>query len=142
MGVATVTAEQLIQYMPVPYAVSTFDSVYAIPTKEWVLGEYSTFYKDFLTKMGLSNWHVDFDCDNFATLFFTLAQCGHARAETRKEGIAIGVFCYVPWNAGKNEAHAINVAVTDKGVIFLEPQTCFEKTLDLKELQSCFQVLF
>lgn len=116
------------------------DDTYAIPTKEWVLGEYALFYKSFLERMGTPGWRDDFDCDNFAAVFWTMAQCGHARAMTKKQGIAIGMFGYQP--DGAAAGHAINVAVTDKGVIFVEPQSCKEVFLTKTEALSCSLALF
>jgi hypothetical protein len=113
------------------------DQSYAIPSKEWVLGKFSRYYKNKVFGWGLWRWKPSFDCDNFARVFASLAQVSHARSSgSGAEGLTIGEFFYDRQGYG---GHAINIIFsTPTSFFFLEPQTCKEIQLSQQERLSCF----
>lgn len=116
------------------------DKTYSIPHSEWLRTTFYDFFHAWLQKKELQKWKPNHDCDNFSFLFRTFGQIAHAKSTDPNfsEGVAIGVIFY------KKEGrfgHAINVAITEKGVIWIEPQN--GKFLDLtqEEIQSIYFVL-
>ncbi len=130
------------------------DSAYALPTRAWLLDVYAPWFKEHLRLWDVASWEAEaHDCDDFAVMYRACAQVAHARHVRRlpgkdprtgvtykKTGFAVGEFWYKDSRIG---AHAINVAVTaDAGVVFVEPQTGFQKHLTPDEYFSSFMVKF
>lgn len=98
------------------------DVDYALPKASWLTGTFYDFYRAWRFDHNLNEWSTKNDCDNFASLFFAFAQICHAKGDRVEEGIAVGQMFY-GLNGDRTKSHSINVAVTDKGVIAIEPQT-------------------
>lgn len=119
------------------------DADYACPTTSW----FSVFYdwwKKTRFDVGLTKWERINDCDNFARSFAQAAQDCYALTalppgETRPEALAVGEFMYTQQNGG---GHAIVIAFTEVGFVFIEPQTGQFLTLTEQEKDSCFYVRF
>lgn len=125
-----------------------FDASYALPSKEWVLDDFSHYFRVFLNRMGLEKWDEQFDCDDFSRLSFglaiiaqALAGIAHAKTRKRKEqGLAFGVFNFM---LNEKTGHSINTFITKKdGVLFWEPQTQALTTLSESEKKSASFILF
>jgi hypothetical protein len=78
------------------------------------------WYKDQLFRLGVVRWDDVFDCDNFAFLFadllcakFAVDSWGRAPAQSP----AVASMLY--WPPG----HVISAIRTDRGLVYLEPQT-------------------
>jgi hypothetical protein len=102
------------------------DEIYAVPTKDWLLGKFSKYYRRKLFGWGLWKWRPTFDCDDFASFFRALAHLAHAKSKNSGvEGITVGECWY---RVSNSEAHAVNVALIDEGntiiLVYIEPQTC------------------
>lgn len=112
------------------------DSTYLKPTKKWLLGSFSKTFKKKVFGWSLWKWKPSFDCDNFSTLFYSFAQVCHAKSINNDiEGLTVGEFWYKDKNSGY---HAINICIVEnREIIFIEPQTCKEKTLTEEEIKSC-----
>jgi len=121
------------------------DENYAVVKKNWLLHPFYNYYKKVLKGLKISGWTEDFDCDDFARLFFSIAQACHAKGNTKNQGISVGLMFYVEEEEyGMIYGHAINVAIVDDdlSVIFIEPQTGKEKCLTESERESCWFVYF
>ena len=71
----------------------------------------------------------EYDCDDFARLYCSLAQV------YSRNNIAIGEFWYKPTNS--KQVHAIVIAYSEKGLHFIEPQNGWEIELSEEEVYSC-----
>lgn len=115
------------------------DANYALPTSKWLLTSFYDYFLKWLSQNDLTEWRLKFDCDNFACLYYAFAHACHTKSNRKEEGIAVGEMWYEPGNGG---AHAINIACTEKGVIYIEPQTGKEVELTEPEKESCWFIRF
>ena len=115
------------------------DRQYAIPRLDWLLHGYGNWYKKVLRGLKIRGWQEQFDCDDFARLYADLCQACHAVGNSQSEGIAVGKICYIPEDGG---AHAINMAYTDEGIVFIEPQGVVQVDLTTDEIRSIYQATF
>lgn len=102
--------------------VLTGDLSYKAPLASWLLGEFDDYFRQCLTALGLQTWAAEnWDCDDFADLYATLAKICHQRTPgSDGTGIPVGVIWYLQEGTGP---HAVNAAITsDQGLIFIEPQ--------------------
>lgn len=115
------------------------DGVYNLPTTKWLQSVFLPFYVGVLKEIGVYEWHDRFDCDDFACLFRALAQISHRKSNGTGDGLTVAEIHYVA--AGTNGVygpHAINMALTEKGWVFIEPQNGSMKTLTDTEKKSIF----
>ncbi len=96
------------------------DATYARPTSGYMLGKFYEFYRAWLTEHSLGVWKEKYDCDNFASTFYTFAQICHFKSNRPEQGIAVGELYYRQDTGG---GHVINMSVTERGLILIEPQT-------------------
>lgn len=90
-----------------------------------------------LTQMGLQpKWDRRFDCNKLTETFVVVAQVGHAtrnwNSSNAANSLAVGEFWFMRDDA---TAHAIVFAVTERGLIFWDPQTASEVQLTPKQRQ-------
>ncbi len=117
-----------------PALLSINDNSYVLPDENWLA---TTFAEDFsLDQQPLGGYdHIGHDCDKYASAAIDLAHRAYIIAKKKTaEGIAFGLFYYQKDDGG---GHAINVAITEKGVEFWEPQTQKFVTLSPTEIVSC-----
>jgi len=116
------------------------DDSYAKPALAWLLGPFWAWFWNDRTNKGLLAWDRRNDCDNFARSYTQGCEDCHAiTAGNTDEGLAVGQFYYHRDIGG---AHAIVAAVTDAGLVFIEPQTGLRLALSPKEISTAFLVLF
>lgn len=112
------------------------DAAYAVVSSSAIPGLYQSF-RDVLNAQGLVKWDSRFDCNRFAGLFIGVAQARYAAAawhsETKAEALALAEVWYYPDAGGY---HAIVQARTERGDVFIEPQTGKELNLTARELAS------
>lgn len=115
------------------------DAEYNLPSKNWVLNEFSDSLVSCLKFLDVNDYKTENnDCDDFTRLAACLAQILHHRTSPEiKTGLAIGEFWYRFDSGG---GHAINFIIyldeTPK-IMFFEPQTQKEVFLSETEKQSC-----
>lgn len=116
------------------------DASYDFPKSGWVVGEYYKWFRQVLSALQSSAYvNEAWDCDNYADAFKLFADVAHNRMK-RATGIAVGVLFYQKEGAG---GHAINVVITsDRGLLFVEPQSGEFVTLTEKERKSVCLVRF
>ncbi|MCP4707907.1 MAG: hypothetical protein GY869_04715 [Planctomycetes bacterium] len=132
---------QIQRVCPSAVKIDTPDATYALPEKHWVYGGFYNWYVKVLHGLGVS-YRKNFDCDNFAGLFFELAGACHGRTKRDvAEGIAIGKIKYCV-KGDIAQAHAINIIVTGGGVWFIEPNGGEELVLSRVELHSVYAISF
>lgn len=124
-----------------PYCpVILSDATYATPTLAYLTGPFFRFFWNQRTNAGLMKWERKNDCDNFARAYAQCAADAHALTTAgTSEGLAVGEFDHHKAGAGP---HAIIVAFTDAGQVFIEPQNGKQITLTPDEIASCFHVRF
>ena len=115
------------------------DANYARPTTAWLTGKFNDYFRNWLFQNDLLKWAENFDCDNFSSFYYSFAQACHTKSNRKEQGIAVGEMFYRQNGTG---GHAINVAITEKGVIYIEPQTGQQIKLTDVEKQSCWSVRF
>lgn len=115
------------------------DKSYAEVNSAWLARWYPIF-RSRLFKIGLTQWNARFDCNRFADFYANLAQAFFAvemfHSNTQVDALALGPVWYRrDYNRG---AHAVIQAVTERGRIFIDPQTGAEIQLSPAERRSCF----
>ena len=112
------------------------DNDYNLPKKEWLFGAFYSFFITELGRLGVNIWDEKFDCDDFSCMFRLYAQICHKRSKGKAEGIVISEIGYTQESGG---LHAAICAFTDKGPVFLEPQTGKTLLLTENEIQSIYR---
>lgn len=117
------------------------DVDFAKPMLNWLTGTFYDFYKSWRSDYGFDTWSNKLDCDNFSSMFYCFAQLCHSKSDRSEQGIAVGEMFYLI-DGDKNRGHAINIAITDAGVVTIEPQT--GKVLKLTDIEkkSCWFIRF
>lgn len=122
-----------------PAKVIFSDSEYNLPTNSYVFNKFYPFFQKELFRLKIDGWSQKFDCEDYAKMFKTLMQACHQNSDGDAEGIAVAEIHYKR-DSGDN--HAINAIITDKGLIFLEPQTGESLVLSENEEKSIYFVNF
>ncbi len=122
-----------------PAKVIFSDNEYNLPTYSYIFNKFYPYFQKELFRLKIDGWSQKFDCEDFAKLFKTLIQACHAQSKGNAEGIAVAEIHYKRED-GVN--HAINAIITDKGLIFLEPQTGESLVLTENEEKSIYYVNF
>jgi hypothetical protein len=114
----------------------TGDNAYAQVRSEALPSFYANF-RSVLSEQGLVKWDDRFDCNRFAGLYITLAHARYAVAAwhsySEAQALALAEVWYVQESGG---AHAIVAAHTERGLVFIEPQTGKEIHLSERERAS------
>lgn len=126
---ATIPAQDLLETR----ADRTGSSHYAV-VQSGALPDLYAGFRATLSRQGLVRWDERFDCNHFAALYIALAQTRFAVAawhsETPAQSLALAEVWYYPDAGGY---HAIVQARTERGDIFIEPQTGQEIQLSATE---------
>lgn len=136
------TAAELTAFLPPLSFPFCYDTGYAVPTTHWLFGAFLPQWKAERQARGLWPYTRRNDCDNFARACCVAAQdawAQSAEAASDDEGLAVGEFCYTRRDG---QRHAIVAAITEAGLIFIEPQTCERIALLDEEINSCFRAAF
>lgn len=147
-GVAKVTADtgRVLTRADVQHetAVRFFgNDTYAEVNSRWLTGFYADFRAE-LFRLGVVRWNERFDCGRFAELYTSLAQAKfylesfHSR--TTAKALAIGPYWYVRGD-GKG-THAVVQALTERGRMFIDPQTGAEIQLTPRESATAYYQFF
>lgn len=88
-------------------------------------------HEDFLaalSRQGMSSrWDRKFDCNRFAALWIGLAHARYAveqwHSRQAPQALALAEVWYRPDGASPGTGHAIVAAVTESGLLYIEPQT-------------------
>ena len=119
------------------------DTHYAQVRHAWLADFYTRWRADLFRK-GVVKWDARFDCNRFAGHFVSAAQVEYFIANfhswTAGQALALGEFWYLP--DGAPARHAVVIAFTDKGVVFIEPQTGQEMVLTTSERASASAIRF
>jgi hypothetical protein len=98
------------------------DTHYAI-VRHSALTDIDGEFRRVLSRQGLVKWDGRFDCNRFASLWIALAHTRYAVAAWHSTSPAQALALAEVWHTTPDGAHAIVAALTDKGLVFLEPQT-------------------
>ena len=119
------------------------DRSYAEVNSAW-LAQWYPLFRSKLFKIGVTRWDHRFDCNRFADFYSNLAQAFFAtemfHSELPAQALALGPFWYM--RANGQGAHAVVQALTERGRIFIDPQTGQEMQLTPMERQSGYVQLF
>jgi len=136
------TAQQLGDHVGFPVILK--DTAYAEVSSSWLRGYYDDFRKT-LFREGVMRWEETFDCDDFASFYVSLAAVRFFNATwsspLKAEALAIGEYWYRP-EGGKGAGHAIVTALTERGQIYIEPQSGKEVYPTAAEKLSRYLVKF
>lgn len=103
-----------------PARVTFSDEFFNLPSYDWVFNAFYPYFQKELRRLKIDGWSNKFDCEDFTKFFKTLAQACHKSSKGTAEGLAVGEISYTKTSG---EYHSINIIETEKGLIFLEPQT-------------------
>ena len=120
------------------------DTHYGEVNSAW-LREFYGRWKADLFKKGVVKWDKRFDCNRFASHFAADAQIAYFvenfHSYTKGQAAAIGEVWYLV-GGQSGRAHAIVLAYTERGPIYIEPQTGKEVQLTAEERQSIYFARF
>jgi hypothetical protein len=121
------------------------DETYAVVNSA-ALSDYYSWYRRKLHDLGLTHWDTRADCDDFANLYADLFNLRLYLGQWEREnlpnaqGVAVARIHYRPDN--QIVGHAINAISTDKGLLYIEPQTGQFVTLSDSEELARFNIIF
>ena len=118
------------------------DADYNTPRADWLLGEFEGWFRDALRRLGIEAYVDEAgDCDDYADLYAVLARVCHRRMpKCAGTALPVGVLHY---RTSAGNGHAINVALTsDRGLLYIEPQTGKTVTLTAEEKRSAWLLKF
>lgn len=131
------TRPELLAFLPdVPWCpVHLGASEYRVPTLGWLRGP---FYEAFTRRYwneGLGKWSRRYECRDFARAYAAMAvECWATSNEIAEEdSIAVGELWF---NPTPSTGHAICPAITDVGLVFIDPQNNQLCTLSTEQLLS------
>lgn len=126
-------------------AVLISDSMYAIPTREYIENEFAPWAREKLAKIVGDYEAEDADCDDFADVCACLARMAHRKTldRPRATAIAFGDFWYTREDGGDHAICSLILAPSGSyELTFFEPQGCEFVNLTQKEIESCVYVGF
>lgn len=145
LGFAATTGRVLTR-ADVQLATSTLffgDSLYAEVNSRW-LARYYVDFRAELFRLGVLRWDRRFDCNRFAEFYASLAQARFYRDTFQSalpaQSLAIAPFWYL--RADGKGAHAVVQALTERGRLFIDPQTGHEVTLSVTESATGYYRFF
>ena len=119
------------------------DETYAEVNSRWL----ERFYPEFraeLFRLGVVRWDARFDCNRFAEFYTSFAQARFYRemfqSRIAAQALAMSPFWYV--RADGKGAHAIVQALTERGRMFIDPQTGREVQLTPIESATAYYRFF
>lgn len=119
------------------------DEAYAEVNSAWLKPFYARFRSE-LSRLGIVKWDERFDCNRFVELYTGLAQADFYRcnfhSDTKARALALGPYWYVRAN-GKG-SHAVVQILTERGRIFVDPQTGAEVNLTPQETRVAYFQFF
>lgn len=124
-----------------PFAsVQIADRAYSLPSSEW-FPKFNRWFRHQMAKLVGDRWNARFDCDDFARFFASFCQLANYQTNEAKraEGLAVGELFF---RRDDGQGHAINLALTEKGVQFIEPQNGEFLELSESEKTSIWFVRF
>ncbi len=131
------SAGTIITVAELPIPGVNGDGPYALVKADALSGYYAT-YRSELFKLGVTKWDPRFDCNHFASYYVARMQLAYYldnfHSTTKAQTLALAEVWYQI--GGTGQGHAIVAAYTDKGLIFIEPQTGQSVNLTEAELKS------
>ena len=123
-------------------ATVTGDTGYAQVNAAWLKSYYDKF-RASLFREGVVKWDARFDCNHFASFYVALAQVKffteNFHGGTKAQTLAIGECWFMQ---SPLAAHAVVMAITDAGVVYIEPQTGLQLGLSTTQISSRYLVKF
>lgn len=128
------TQAEVVELMPKAICGA---AAYAQVNSAWLKWYYDQFRAEIF-RQGVTKFDDRFDCNHFASYYVALAQTKFYLANfhswTKAQSLAVGSYWYV----GPKGGHAIVFALTERGIVFIEPQTGKEVTLTAIDQQNAF----
>lgn len=115
----------------------TGDRSYAIVNYDWLFVFYET-WRDEIFKQDVIAWDDKFDCNKFTSSFVSRAQIEYYKKVWRTnkpQSLALGEVWFITKGI---QSHALVAALTNKGLVFFEPQTGKEITLTQEQQASIY----
>lgn len=126
-----------------PDVAICMDRNYALPSEQWLAGDFSNSFMKMLKTMKSNSWLEERnDCDNFAEGARWFAQILHNNTMEQPCALAFGVICYKRDIDGVG--HAINLVLVFDEVyklVYYEPQNGSRLLLSPKEKASAWFIL-
>lgn len=119
------------------------ESNYAEVNSAW-LPEWYRLFRAKLFRLGIVKWDERFDCNRFADFYSNLAQAFFSlemfHSSTAAQALALGPIWYE--RADGKGRHAVIQALTERGRVFIDPQTGQEMELLPGEQKSAYVQIF
>ena len=111
---------------------------YAVVNSKWLAIKQKVLQSDMFLKGLPAKWQISFDCNFFAKKFvadsgldFTIQKWN---SKIDAEALAVGEI-WVYTNETKTQGHALVIAVTERGIVFWEPQPTTNHEISLTDWQ-------
>lgn len=118
---------------------------FEVPTLAWLTGPFWSAFKARLWNENLDKWRVRWECRDFARAYACMAhECWALTTgvDSPSDALAVGEIWFLPDPNTPAQGHAICPAITDKGLIFIEPQTGLTYPVGSAQRASAFFLRF
>ena len=138
------TRDETTAFLPGTIACPTHlgAASYAVPTLDWLQAKCWPAFRSRLWSENLDKWIVRWECRDFARAFACFAlECWATSAllPSLDDGLSVGEIWF---RLTPTTGHAICPAITDQGLVFIEPQTGQLCTLTPEQLSSRYFLRF
>lgn len=118
---------------------------YAVPTLAWLQGPLWEFFRGRYWAENLDKWATRWECRDFASAYRVAAiECWASSlgVQSSDDGLAVGEIWFKPDSMKPTQAHAICPAITDQGLVFIEPQNNTVWPMSPEQFASRFYLRF
>lgn len=121
------TQGEIQAFFPGPQAINFGGALYAVPALDWLLGPFWEFFRARYWATNSDKWKFRWECRDFARAYACAAQecwgASNPAGAEDSDALAVGEIWFIP-DAGHPEiGHAVCAAITEAGLVFIEPQT-------------------
>jgi len=126
-GTTVTQSEMITQLGHYPFTDKYSSLVYEVVDYDWLIKSYHDIFWNRMFAEGITKWDPRANCAVFTEEYVGGLQRAYYRDHFQSSGtalrMAVGEMWYIPDAARPDLGHAVVVAVTNRGVVYLEPQS-------------------
>lgn len=119
---------------------------YAVPTVNWLQTKFWDYFSKRLWDSNVSKWKVRWECRDFARAYACMAQecwANTVGVDSPADALAVGEIWFRQYpNELTKPGHAVCPAITDRGLVFIEPQNNTLCEMSSEQLASRYFLRF
>lgn len=126
-GTTVTQSEMITQLGHYPFTDKYSSLVYEVVDYDWLIKSYHDIFWNRMFAEGITKWDPRANCAVFTEEYVGGLQRAYYRDHFQSSGtalrMAVGEMWYIPDAARPDLGHAVVVAMTNRGIVYLEPQS-------------------